>query len=94
MINLLEKEGLGVKAQRICMDNYFQIIFLQKYLGVRRTTKSEFLVVLIQFLVVEDTPIFLACLYSPGWSQACPFSTAIFRSLPIYQQSSNISTFM
>ena len=55
MIYLLEKEGLGVKAQRICMDDYFQNIFLQKYLGVRRTTKSELLVVLIQFLVVEDT---------------------------------------
>ena len=55
MIYLFEKEGLGVKAQRICMDDYFQNIFLQKYLGVRRTTKSELLVVLIQFLVVEDT---------------------------------------
>ena len=55
MIYLLEKEGLGVKAQRICMDDYFKNIFLQKYLEVRRTTKSEFLVVLIQFLVVEDT---------------------------------------
>ena len=55
MIYLLEKEGLGVKAQRICIDNYFQNIFLQKYLGVRRPTKSEFLVFLIQFLVVEDT---------------------------------------
>ena len=41
------------------MDDYFQNIFLQKYLGVRRTTKSELLVVLIQFLVVEDTQILL-----------------------------------
>ena len=40
MIYLLEKE---VKAQRICMDDYFQNIFLPKYLVVRRTTK--FLVV-------------------------------------------------
>ena len=59
MIYLLEKEGLGVKAQRMCMDDYFQNIFLQKYMGVRRTTKSEFLVVLIQSLVVEEMRILL-----------------------------------
>ena len=29
-------------------------IFSQKYLVVRRTTRSQFLVVLTQFLVVED----------------------------------------
>ena len=56
---LLEKERLRIKAQRICMDDYFQNIFLLKYLVVRRTTKSEILVVLIHFMVVEDTGILL-----------------------------------
>ena len=71
MIYLLEKEGLGVKAQRICMDDNFQNSFLQKYLGVRRTTKSELLVVLIQFLVVEDTRTREFC--CPAWFPAILF---------------------
>ena len=36
------------------MDNYFQNNF-PKYLVVRRTTRSQCLVVLTHFLVVEDT---------------------------------------
>ena len=37
------------------MDDYFQITFPQNNLVVRRTTKSQYLVVLTHFLVVEDT---------------------------------------
>ena len=36
-------------------------IFSQKYLVVRKTTRSQFLVVLTQFLVVEDPRILLPC---------------------------------
>ena len=73
MIYLLEKEGLGIKAHRICMDDYFQNIFLQKYLGVRRTTESELLAVLIQFVVVEDTRTREFC---------CPVITFIWFHFP------------
>ena len=44
-----------MKAQRISMDDHFKNIFLTKYLVVGRTTRSEFLVVLTHFLVIEDT---------------------------------------
>ena len=37
------------------MDDFFQRTFPQKNLVVGRTTKSQYLVVLTHFLVVEDT---------------------------------------
>ena len=41
----------------MCMDNYFESIFpkISGTVVVRRTTRSQFLVVLTHFLVVEDT---------------------------------------
>ena len=54
-ICLLEKERVRIKTSK---NLYGKTIFQQiskKYLVVRRTTRSQYLVVLTQFLVVEDT---------------------------------------
>ena len=50
--------GKGKGENRILKEFVWRIIFkifFPKYLVVRRTTRSQFLVVLTHFLVVEDT---------------------------------------
>ena len=49
-ICLLEKERVRIKTSK----NSYGQLFSKKYLVLRRTTISQFLVVLTQFLVVED----------------------------------------
>ena len=61
MICLLEKERVRIKT----FVFVWTTIFSQKYLVVRRTTRSQFLVVLTQFLVVEDTKTRKFCYPAP-----------------------------
>ena len=54
--------GKGKGENKILKEFVWTIIFKifsPRYLVVRRTTRSEFLVVLIHFMVVEDTRILL-----------------------------------
>ena len=53
---LLEKERVRIKSLKNLYGQLFSKYFPQDIcLVVRRTTRSEFLVVLIHFMVVEDT---------------------------------------
>ena len=57
--------GKGKGENKIHKEFVWKIvfkIFFPRYLVVRRTTRSEFLVVLIHFMVVEDTRILLPCI--------------------------------
>ena len=58
-ICLLEKERVRIKTSKNLYGQLFSKKISNKYLVVRRTTISQFLVVLTQFLVVEDTRILL-----------------------------------
>ena len=56
--------GKGKGENRILKEFVWRIIFKifsPKYLVVRMTTRSQFLVVLNHFWVVEDTRILLPC---------------------------------
>ena len=54
-ICLLEKERVRIKSSKNLNGQLFLIFFAPKYLVVRRTTRSQIVVVLTHFLVVEDT---------------------------------------
>ena len=54
-ICLFENERVRIKTSKEFVWTTIFKILSQKYLVVRRTTRPQFLVVLTQFLVVEDT---------------------------------------
>ena len=58
---LLKKERVRIKSLKNLYGQLFSKLFFPKDLVVRRTTRSQFLVVLTHFLVVEDTKIRTFC---------------------------------
>ena len=79
--------GKGKGENKILKEFVWTIIFkifFPRYLVVRRTTRSEFLVVLIHFMVVEDTRTREFCYPAGPGSPVSPLSRDLLCSKPTY----------
>ena len=83
-ICLLEKERVRIKTSKNLYEQLFSKRKSKKYLVVRRTTRSQFLVVLTQFLVVEDTRTRKFCYPEPLHTVSFNFAHILCLTLIMY----------